>query len=143
KEIHRSDAKIIPWLWSGWGGDWEKFGPWQEPLEPLTEPLLEAIKRESQCLEPLEILPGRSIYENHANGRKNFEMIERAGMTSWSTLLCYEIVEFEPTPPAVVIQFDDIRRVLVQEKPTLEKARGLMGNAQQPIMALPNLFFFA
>jgi hypothetical protein len=58
-------------------------------------------------------------------------------------LLCYEIIEYEPTPPAVVLQFDDIRRVLRQEAPLLTKARGVMGNAQQPILALPNLFFFA
>ena len=43
----------------------------------------------------------------------------------------------------MVIQFDDIRRILKQEASLLEKSRGVMGNAQQPIMALPNLFFFA
>ena len=43
----------------------------------------------------------------------------------------------------MVLQFDDIRRVLRQEAPLLARARGLMGNAQQPIMALPNLYLFA
>ena len=33
--------------------------------------------------------------------------------------------------------------MLRQEAPLLAKARGVMGNAQQPILALPNLFFFA
>ena len=94
-------------------------------------------------LQPCELLPGRSICEDWANGRKNFEMTERAEMTQRSTLLCYELIGYEPTPPAVVLQFDDIRRVFAQEKPLLDKARGLMGNARQPIMTLPNLFFFA
>ncbi|MEO6908476.1 MAG: hypothetical protein ABI210_11355, partial [Abditibacteriaceae bacterium] len=75
--------------------------------------------------------------------RKNLAMTECIGLTEQSTLLCYEIIEYEPTPPAIVIQFDDIRRVFREEWPLLEKARGVMGNAQQPIMALPNLFFFA
>jgi hypothetical protein len=70
-------------------------------------------------------------------------LTEEAGLTERAVLLCYEVIEYEPTPPAVVLQFDDIRRVLRQEAPLLAKARGVMGNAQQPILALPNLFFFA
>ena len=51
------------------------------------------------------------------------ELTERAGLTEKSVLMCYEIIEFEPTPPAVVLQFDDIRRVLRQEAPLLAKAQ--------------------
>jgi hypothetical protein len=141
--LGRHDAKVVPWRWAGWGGDWSTHGPWNEPLEPLTEPILEALKKAWPQLQPCELLPGRSMHDIWANGRKNFAMTERAGLTEQSTLLCYEIIEYEPMPPAVGIQFDDIRRVLRQEKPLLDKARGVMGNAQQPIMALPNLFFFA
>ena len=141
--LGRRDAKIIPWLWCGWGSDWERNGVWKEPLEPLTAPLLDALKAGRENLAPLEFLPGRSIREGHANGRENFEIAERAGVIEESTLLTYEIIEFEPTPPAVAIQFDDIRRVLRQEDLLIQKSRGLMGNAQQPIMVLPNLYFFA
>jgi len=141
--LGRDDAKVVAWLWAGWGGDWEKYGAWNEPLEPLTEPVLEALKIVWPQLAPCELLPGRSIREDCGNGRKNFAMAERADMIKNSTLLCYEIIEYEPTPPAIVLQFDDIRRVLREEKNLLQQARGLMGNAQQPIMALPNLFFFA
>ena len=45
-----------------------------------------------------------------------------------SVLLCYEIIEFEPSPPAVVIQFDDIRRVSKEEF-SLVKARVRLLNA--------------
>lgn len=138
---HPQSQKIVPWIWCGWGADWEKNGAWNEPIEPLTAPILELLK--SELSEPWEILPGRSVRENWANGRINFELAERADLIEKSVLLCYEIIEFEPTPPAVVIQFDDIRRVLNEESPLVEKARGVMGNAQQPIMALPNLYFFA
>jgi len=138
---HPKHQKVVPWLWSGWGSDWSTHGAWNEPIKPLTTPILELLKAELQ--EPFEILPGRSTRENWANGRVNFELAERAELIEKSVLLCYEIIEFEPTPPAVVIQFDDIRRVLKEEAPLLEKARGVMGNAQQPIMTLPNLYFFA
>lgn len=139
--IGRKDAQLVPWLWSGWGSDWEKHGAWREPIEPLTESVLDWIKQKMP--EPFTLLPGRSIAENWANGRVNFALTEAAELIEKSVLLCYELIEYEPTPPAVCLQFDDIRRVLRQEKPLLEKSRGLMGNAQQPIMALPNLFFFA
>ncbi|HVF10760.1 MAG TPA: hypothetical protein VNA16_08155 [Abditibacteriaceae bacterium] len=138
---HPERQKIIPWLWCGWGCDWEKNGPWNEPIEPLTTPVLEALKK--HMTEPWELLPGRSIRGDWANGRLNFELTERAGLIERSTLLCYEIIEYEPTPPATVIQFDDIRRVLRQELRYASTARGCMGNAQQPIMALPNIYFFA
>jgi hypothetical protein len=137
----REDAELIPWLWGGWGSDWSKNGPWNEPIEPLTVPLIDLIKQEMP--EPWSLLPGRSAHEQRANGRINLVLAERAGVIEKSTLLCYEIIEYEPSPPAIVLQFDDIRRVLRQEAPLLMRAQGVIGNAQQPVMALPNLFFFA
>lgn len=138
--VNPQQQKLIPWVWKGWGTDWDKYGYWNEPLEPFTEPFLEEMKT---LPEPWELLPGRHIREGRGNGRTMLELTERAGLTEKSILFCYEAIEYEPTPPAVVLQFDDIRRVLKQEASLLEKARGVMGNAQQPIMALPNLFFFA
>lgn len=132
--------QVVPWVWMGWGADWEKNGVWGEPIEPLARPELAALKH---LPEPWTLLPGRHIREGRGNGRTMFALTEEAGLTGRSVLLCYEIVEYEPTPPAVVLQFDDIRRVLRQEAPLLAKARGVMGNAQQPILALPNLYFFA
>ncbi len=137
---HPSTQKIIPWLWSGWGADWEKNGLWNEPIELLNRPLLEEIKRVMR--EPWELMPGRSHRDDWANGRTNFALAEEAGLISQSVLLTYELIEFEPTPPGITIQFDHIRRVFRQEKELIARARGIMGNAQQPITALPNLYFF-
>ncbi|MEZ5277892.1 MAG: hypothetical protein R3F07_16040 [Opitutaceae bacterium] len=134
--------KIIPWVWSGWGADWENEGVWKPDLRKLVRPFLASLKNNPPG-EPWELLPGRSIREGHANGRINFEMTEEAGLLDRSTLLTYEIIEFEPTPPAFVIQFDDIRRVIRQEQPLSPRVRGIMGNAQQPLTALHNLFYFA
>jgi hypothetical protein len=131
------EQKIVPWIWAGWGSK----RMWNEPLEPLVEPVLSELKKE--MIEPWEMLPGRSIREGWANGRTNVVLTEKAGLMDRSTLLFYEIIEFEPTPPAAVLQFDDIRRVFKQELQFAATARGCFGNAQQPIIVLPNLYLFA
>ncbi len=137
-----SRQKVIPWIWCGWGTDWVSQGPWKPELRPLVEPVLHLLK-EHPLEEPWELLPGRSIREGWANGRLNFEMTEEAGLIGRSTLMTYEIIEFEPTPPAVVLQFEDIRRVIRQEQRYAGQARGIFGNTQQPVMSLPNLFYFS
>ncbi|MBN1863860.1 MAG: hypothetical protein JW808_03055 [Victivallales bacterium] len=134
--------KIVPWVWSGWGADWEKEGVWKPDLRRLVMPFLKALQAGPPG-EPWELLPGRSIREGHANGRTNFVLTEEVGLLHRATLMTYEIIEFEPTPPAFVIQFDDIRRVIREEIDKANVVRGIMGNAQQPVSALHNLFYFA
>lgn len=132
---------VIPWLWSGWGRDHTKGGFWTQPIDPLVAATLQALQ--SQPGKPWEIMPGRSHREGWANGRKNVELAEKAGMMGQSTIMCYEAIEFEPTPPAAVLQFDLIRQNLREEGRFATTARGVFGNAQQPVMVLPNLYYFA
>jgi len=128
---------VIPWVWCGWGTK----GVWQEPIEPFIAATLEAIKQ--QMPEPWKLLPGRCHKDGHGNGRIVVAKTEKAGLMPRSTIMCYEAIEFEPTPPATVLQFDIIRQVLKQESQISSTARGVMGNAQQPVMVLPNLYYFA
>ena len=134
--------KLIPWIWCGWGADWEGEGAWKPDLRRLVRPFLEYLKQ-NVPEEPWELLPGRSIRDGWGNGRINFELVEEAGLVARSTLMTYEIIEFEPTPPAFVIQFDDIRRVVGEEMRYAGTAKGIFGNAQQPVSALHNLIYFA
>jgi hypothetical protein len=133
--------RIIPWIWSGWGRDHTKGGFWNQPIEPQVEATLQALK--SQPGKPWEIMPGRSHREGWANGRKNVELAGKAGLIGQSTIMCYEAIEFEPTPPAAVLQFDLIRAILREEGQFAATARGVFGNTQQPVMVLPNLYYFA
>ena len=55
----------------------------------------------------------------------------------------YEAIEYEPSVPGSKLQFADIRRMLRNEAPYAATADGVFGNAQQPVMVLPNLYFFA
>lgn len=127
---------VISWVWCGWGTK----GVWQEPIKPFIEATLEAIKH--QMPEPWELLPGRSHKDGHANGRIVVAETEKAGLMPRSTIMCYEAIEFEPTPPATVLQFDIIRRVLKQESQLSSTARGVFGNSQNAVLVLPNLYFF-
>jgi hypothetical protein len=135
--------KVIPWVWSGWGAHGDEIGDfWKVDLQKFVRPFLAALKMDPPA-EPWELLPGRSVRDGHANGRINFALAEEAGLLGRSTLLTYEIIEFEPTPPAFVSQLSDVRRVIREELSLADKVRGIMGNAQQPICAVHNLFYFA
>jgi len=133
------DKRVIPWLWNGWGRD-TSGGYWRTPVLPTVRASLEALKQ--QMTGEWELLPGRSHREGWANGRVPVAETEKAGLLSRSTIMCYEAIEFEPTPPAAVLQFDLIRQVLKQESRLSSSARGVFGNCQTAVLVLPNLFFF-
>jgi hypothetical protein len=131
---------IIPMIWTGWGRE-TKGGFWQAPVAPLVEKCYAALQETMSG--DWEILPGRSHREGWANGRTTIALAEKAGLMSRATLMCYEAIEFEPTPPAAVLQFDLIRNALRQESQYAGVAKGVFGNSQQPVMVLPNLYYFA
>jgi len=131
--------RVIPWLWNGWGRD-TSGGYWTAPVSPPVRASLEALKKHMSG--EWELLPGRSHREGWANGRIPVAETERAGLMSRSTIMCYEAIEFEPTQPAAVLQFDIIRQVLKQESQLSSSAQGVFGNSQSAVMVLPNLYFF-
>lgn len=128
--------RLIPWIWSGWGTK----GVWVEPIEPFVQATLAELKQGMP--EPWELLPGRSA-EGHANHRINIALAAENGLLERSTLLTYEAIEFEPSLPASVLQFELIRDVLRKELAHAAAARGCFGNAQQPVMVIPNLYLYA
>ncbi|MBN2578626.1 MAG: hypothetical protein JXB10_06505 [Pirellulales bacterium] len=135
---HPKTQKVIPWIWAGWG----RTEPlWQGDLTPYSRAAMKLLKQ--RLPEPWLIMPGRSNRSGWANGRINVALAEELGLIDRSVLMCYEAVEYEPTPPAGVLHFDDIRRILKEEDRNLPRAAGVMANAQQPIMVLPNIYFFA
>jgi hypothetical protein len=136
---HADRQLVIPWLWCGWGTK----GVWQEPIEPFVAAELSTLRQGWERFAPALLLPGRSIRDGQGNGRKVIAIMEQQDMSKQSVVFCYEAVEFEPVPPAPVLQLADIRRILGDEEGhLLGKVRGWFANAQQPLMVLPNLFFF-
>ena len=129
---------VVPWVWAGWGA---RVPPWQDALTPLAKAAMSLLKQ--RLPEPWLMLPGRSHRDGWGNGRINIALAEELDLLGRSMLLCYEAVEFEPTPPASHLQFDLIRRNLKEESRLASRAAGVMGNAQQPVMVLPNIYLFA
>ena len=131
-------------MWCGWGTDSVWGGNANNPperIKPFVKASLE--KLGPGMPEPWGLLPGRSNRANFANGRVNIVLTEEAGLIPRSTLLLYEAIEFEPSIPGSVLQFDTIRRCLRDEAQHAATCDGVFGNAQQPVMVLPNLYFFA
>jgi hypothetical protein len=136
--------KLIPWVWCGWGTDKVWGGnPTNPPslIKPFTASSMELLK--TSMAEPWELLVGRSHRSDWANGRVNVEIADSLGLINRSVIFCYEAIEFEPTPPAAILQFDHIRRILREESKYTKSASGIFGNAQQPVMVLPDIYFFA
>ena len=71
------------------------------------------------------------------------ELAKEAGLLDRSTLFFYEAIEYEPSVPAATLQFADIRDYMKKELALSPGARGCFGNAETPIMVLPNIYFFA
>jgi hypothetical protein len=136
--------RLIPWVWCGWGTEKVWGGSPSNPPErivPFVKGSLESLA--AGMPEPWLLLPGRSNPPDRANGRVNIGLTEEAGLMPRSTLFLYEAIEYEPSIPGAVLQFADIRRMLRDEAKYAATADGVFGNAQQPVMVLPNLFFFA
>lgn len=135
--IAAAKQRLVPWVWSGWGTK----GVWQEPIEPFVKASLETLS--AGMPEPWLLMPGRSYRDSHANGRVNVALAEKAELIPRSTIFLYEAIEFEPSIPGSNLRFADIRRMLRDEAKHAAAADGVFGNAQQPVMVLPNLYFFA
>jgi hypothetical protein len=142
--VNPSKQRLIPWIWSGWGAGAVWGGnPLNSPLliKPYTGATMKLFK--TAMPEPWEMLAGRSHRDDWANGRVNVSLADSLGLMDRSIILCYEAIEFEPTPPASILQFDLIRNILREESKYATTAAGVFGNAQQPIMVMPNIYFFA
>jgi hypothetical protein len=131
---HPGKQEVIPWMWCGWGTK----GVWKEPVEPFLRAVYEILPRKMP--EPWSLLPGRMGH--YTNRAAPVRLAEAYQMQSRSTLMFYGPVEYEPSPPAAKLQFNIIRRSLHEETMNRGLMRGVMGNAQQPVMVLPNIWFF-
>lgn len=134
---HPGKQAIIPWLWCGWGTS----GVWTEPIEPTARAVFALLA--SQMTEPWGIEAGRGSDPKTRPGRVNLQLASEFGHEARSTLLFYEAIEFEPSPPSATLRFAEIRSFFQQESALHRKAPGVMGNAQQPLMMLPNIFYFS
>ena len=88
------------------------------------------------------MLPDALTAKAGPTGRINVALAEELGLVDRSMILCYEAIEFEPTPPARFCSSTP-SAAISRTTPPAPRAYGVMGNAQQPIMALPDIYLFA
>lgn len=139
-----ANQRLVAWVWCGWGTERVWGGNPNNPPERIAPQVRASLESLAHGMpEPWGVLPGRSNRENWANGRVILTLVQEAGLMPRSTLFLYEAIEYEPSIPGSHLQFADIRRMLRDEAMHAATAEGVFGNAQQPVMVLPNLYFFA
>ncbi len=135
--VRPKQQKVMPWVWGGWG-----MQGWEEPVAARVARLARELEMYRAAMaDGWEVMPGRNGGE-YGCGRFNMGLVERAGLMPRATLMLYDSIENEPSPPATKLHFDEIRYALRQELQYAAVARGCFGNCQTAILELPNLYFF-
>lgn len=134
--IHKEQAKLIDWMWIGWGQVFEPsaFGLSREEREKKAVLfMVDTIRNFKKNLkEPWELIAGMSSYLKSAQ-------IE--SVLDKTIYLHYGAIELEPAFPATNMGLEPVREVLdkADEYPQL---RGLMGNNEIMLLQFPRTFYF-
>ncbi len=140
---HPHEQQVVPWLWAGWGQPYMDGQIWNTDPAPWLKAEAEALAAARTELAPFSVLPGRHATTQHHNYRRCIEAVEATGLVGEAVTFLYQAIEFEPIPPAIEPAFERIRSMMRQEAAGIRSGRGVFGNAQQPLLQLPNLWFFA
>lgn len=123
---------LMPWIgggkeaWPVWGGNPVLIKPFNmRGIGPLM----------GHLPEPWGLMVVKSNHDDLA-------WADSLGLIPKITILCYEAIENEPTPPVSHLQFDTIRKVLRRESNYMNSMKSLFTSAQFPVMELPNMYFF-
>jgi hypothetical protein len=141
--VHGSQAKLIDWMWLGWGRhkffsstesvvaqyDWTAQNPDASDVAFMKE-TIRAFKRDLP--EPWWLIAGMSPY---------LQSSQAEGVVGKTVFLPYGAIENEPSFPTTNVTFDPVRKVLdvFDDYP---ETRGLMGNNQAPLLQLPRTYYF-
>ncbi len=129
--IHKSETKLINWLWFGWGHTTPAFD-----VERQRQTIRE-FKRDLP--EPWMLVAG---YESL------LPMCREEGVLNKTIFLRYGAIEDEPSYPGTQLGFNSIKRVfdVLKDYPEMAagpgKSNGVMGNVQCPLVQFPNVFHF-
>lgn len=120
------NAKLAYWMWMSWGKG--KPRDEREVIPRITvEDMRERLK------EPWWLL---TCWPNHLDASRDLGYIDK------SIFFPYGTIEDEPSPPTTRLRFDEMYFHL-NNAMSIWGLRNVMGNAQTPLVQLPNIFFFA
>jgi hypothetical protein len=117
----RNRAELIYWIWQGWGT--------QSKSKDL-----------SDILANLQRLPG-DHFGLLACFPEDLPVIHSFGMMPRTVWFPYGAIEGEPSSPYTALRFTLIQKSLAIADRS-RNLRGVMGNAQTPLVQIPNLWFF-
>jgi hypothetical protein len=124
---HGKQAKLINWMWTGWGHPWEK-GVSAEEHQRRTIRLLK-----TDLPEPWELIAGRGDLLSESRAEN---------VLGKTVLLPYGAIEDEPSYPTTNLHFDQIRRQFDDFAAKCPEFEGMMGNVQTPLLQFPHVFYF-
>lgn len=124
--VHGANAKIIHWLWGGWG---HTYGDGSNP-EAVMKETIQAMK--SQLPEPWELICGMTAFLPWC---KDEQVLGK------TTLLPYNTIEGEPSYPGTNLSMPTIQ-ITFDALMSYPGILGMMGNAQTPLLQFPNIYHF-
>lgn len=120
------NARLAYWMWMGWG-----MGRPMDERQRIVARTTELMR--DRLREPWVLF---ACWPTHLDAACDLGYIDK------SIFFPYSIIEDEPSPPTTRLRFDEMYRQLSDAISTWG-IRGAMGNAQTPLVQLPNIFFFA
>jgi hypothetical protein len=121
--IHGKEAKLIHWMWMGWGH------PGGRGFEPARqEETIRLLKKELP--EPWWLVSGIPGF---------LPLCRDQGVLSKTVFLPYSVIEDEPSYPATNVAIDGVRKGLEDAIPLARELAGVMGNVQTPLLQFPHV----
>lgn len=120
------NAKLAYWMWMSWGK-----GKPRDEREAIPRVTVEDMRE--RLKEPWVLL---TCWPNHLDAALDLGYIDK------SIFFPYGTIEDEPSPPITRLRFDEMHFHL-NNAISIWGLRSAMGNAQSPLVQLPNIFFFA
>lgn len=116
------NAKLVYWMWMSWGTK-DTAGNTRDAVEDMRDRLK----------EPWMLL---TCWPAHLDASKDLGYIDK------SVFFPYGAIEDEPSPPTTRLRFNEMYEQL-NSAISNYGIRNAMGNAQSPLVQLPNIFFLA
>lgn len=124
--VHGKDAKLISWMWTGWGVEQKDI--FNRDHQAKTLQLLK-----SDLREPWSLVAGTSNF---------LPICRKVGLLPKTVYLHYGVIEGEPAYPNTNLTFNRVRDMFTKQVDKNPELAGVMGNLQTPLLQFPNMYFF-
>lgn len=125
--LHGKEAKLINWMWTGWG-----VAPPKKIFDNDVQ--IETLRMlKSDLREPWGLVAGTPRF---------LPFCRQEGMLDKTVYLQYGVIEGEPAYPGTNLNFRRIRDMFASQVDKNPELAGVMGNLQTPLLQFPHMFFF-